>query len=71
VATSPFNLPQYSLLPYHLIVLEYQNEERWADLHPAVQETRKFREAWKNEQRQTPPNKAGKKSRQVRRSRKQ
>lgn len=39
--------PEYSLLPYHLIVLEYQNGERWADVHPAVQETRKFRKAWK------------------------
>jgi len=38
--------PEYSLLPYHLIVLEYQNGERWADVHPAVQETRKFRKAW-------------------------
>ena len=37
--------PEYALLPYHLIVLEYQNSERWADVHPAVQETRKFKEA--------------------------
>ena len=43
--------PEYSLLPYHLIVLEYQNDERWADLHPAVQETRKFRKAWEEEQK--------------------
>lgn len=42
---------EFALLPYHLIVLEYQNGERWADLHPAVQETRKFREAWDNEQK--------------------
>jgi hypothetical protein len=49
--------PEYALLPYHLIVLEYQNEdgERWADVHPAVQETLKFREAWKNAQKQTAP----------------
>ncbi len=37
--------PEYALLPYHLIVLEYQNGDRWADVHPAVQETRKFKEA--------------------------
>jgi len=41
----------YALLPYHLIVLEYQNGERWADLHPAVQESRKFKEAWENEKK--------------------
>lgn len=45
--------PEFALLPYHLIVLEYQNGERWADLHPAVQETRKFREVWQNEEKQT------------------
>jgi hypothetical protein len=43
--------PEYALLPYHLIVLEYQNEERWADLHPAVRMTRKFRDVWANEKR--------------------
>jgi hypothetical protein len=42
--------PEYALLPYHLIVLEYHNDERWADLHPAVQETLKFRKAWEDEQ---------------------
>lgn len=42
----------FALLPYHLIVLEYQNGEPWADVHPAVQATRKFREAW--ERRDTP-----------------
>lgn len=42
---------EYALLPYHLIVLEYQNGERWADLHPAVQESRKFREVWENEEK--------------------
>lgn len=42
---------EYALLPYHLIVLEYQNGERWADLHPAVQETGKFSLAWKNEEK--------------------
>jgi len=41
--------PEYSLLPYHLVVLEYQNGERWADIHPAVEKTRKFREAWEKE----------------------
>jgi hypothetical protein len=42
---------EFAFLPYHLIVLEYQNGERWADLHPAVQETRKFQEAWENEEK--------------------
>jgi len=42
---------EYAFLPYHLIVLEYQNGERWADLHPAVQETRKVREVLKNEEK--------------------
>jgi hypothetical protein len=36
---------EYAHLPYHLLVLEYQNDEIWADVHPAVQGTRKFREA--------------------------
>lgn len=57
--------PEYALLPYHLIVLEYQNGERWADLHPAVQETRKFREVWENEKkavRQKPSAKARRKT---------
>jgi energy-coupling factor transporter ATP-binding protein EcfA2 len=44
---------EYELLPYHLIVLEYQNDERWADVHPAVKETRKFREALRNEVKNT------------------
>jgi len=45
--------PEYSLLPYHLVVLEYQNGERWADIHPAVQETRKFRRAWEERQNES------------------
>jgi len=56
---------EYAFLPYHLIVLEYQNGERWADLHPAVQETRKFRAAWEDEEkaiRQKPAAKAGRKT---------
>lgn len=36
----------FALLPYHLIVLTYQNGEDWADIHPAVRATRKFQEAW-------------------------
>ena len=36
----------FALLPYHLIVLAYQNGEDWADVHPAVRATRKFQEAW-------------------------
>jgi len=57
---------EYALLPYHLIVLEYQNGERWADVHPAVQETRKFREAWEHEEknlRQKPATKGTRKTR--------
>lgn len=37
--------PEYAHLPYHLLVLEYRNGEPWADVHPAVQATRKFKEA--------------------------
>ncbi|MCI0696121.1 hypothetical protein L0337_29485 [candidate division KSB1 bacterium] len=59
--------PEYSFLPYHLIVLEYQNGERWADLHPAVQETRKFREAWDNESSKARKKKTAKGSRQTKR----
>jgi hypothetical protein len=56
---------EYAFLPYHLIVLEYQNGERWADLHPAVQETRKFIAAWENEEkalRQKPSAKTSRKT---------
>lgn len=35
----------HALLLYNLLVLEYRNGERWADVHPAVQAARKFREA--------------------------
>jgi len=56
--------PEYSFLLYHLVVLEYQNAERWADLHPAVQATRKFKEAWEHEERQARKKKAAKGSRQ-------
>jgi hypothetical protein len=58
---------EYALLPYHLIVLEYQTDERWADLHPAVQETRKFRELWKNEESKFEKKKAPKGSRKTKR----
>ncbi len=37
--------PEYALLPYHLLVLEYRNGGQWADVHPAVQRTPKFQEA--------------------------
>lgn len=37
---------EYNHLPYHLLVLEYRNGEDWADVHPAVQRTRPFRQAW-------------------------
>lgn len=55
--------PEYALLPYHLIVLEYQNHDRWADVHPAIQETRKFREAWENEESQSAQKKTARRSR--------
>jgi hypothetical protein len=61
--------PQYALLPYHLIVLEYQNEKRWADIHPAVQEIRKFKAAWKNEENKSYKKKADKGSRQAKQAR--
>jgi hypothetical protein len=54
-------------LLYHLIVLEYQNGERWADLHPAVQETRKFRTAWENEEKTTRQKPSAKTGRQAKR----
>jgi hypothetical protein len=56
---------EYTLLPYHLVILEYQNGRRWADLHPAVQATRKFKEAWEHEERQARKKKATKSSRQA------
>lgn len=34
----------YSLLLFNLLVLEYCNGQPWADVHPAVQTTRKFKE---------------------------
>jgi hypothetical protein len=58
---------EYAFLPYHLIVLEYQNGERWADLHPAVQETRKFREAWENEEKPSHTKKTSQGQRQAKR----
>jgi len=33
---------QSALLLYNLLVLEYRNGERWADLHPAVKSSRQF-----------------------------
>lgn len=50
-----------------LIVLEYQNEKRWADVHPAVQEIRKFREAWENEKSKFEKKKTTKGSRKTKR----
>lgn len=44
---------EFALLPYHLLVLEYQNEGSWADVHPAVAATRVFREALENEKSPT------------------
>lgn len=57
--------PEYALLPYHLIVLEYQNEERWADIHPAVQAIRKFKKVWENEQRKAHKKQSKKSSRRA------
>jgi hypothetical protein len=34
---------EFSLLLFNLLVLEYRNGKRWADVHPAVQSTPKFR----------------------------
>jgi len=59
--------PEYALLPYHLIILEYQNHERWADVHPAVRETRKFREVWKNEESQFAQKKTARRPRKTKR----
>lgn len=35
----------HQLMLFNLSVLEYQNDERWCDVHPAVQRTRAFQEA--------------------------
>ena len=35
---------EYAHLPYHLLVLEYRNEDAWADVHPLVARTSKFRQ---------------------------
>jgi hypothetical protein len=61
--------PEFALLPYHLVVLEYQNENRWADVHPAVQEIRKFKEAWENEERKFYKKKAEKGSQKAKQTR--
>ncbi|MDZ7359949.1 MAG: KAP family NTPase [candidate division KSB1 bacterium] len=58
---------EYAWLPYNLIVLEYQDGARWADVHPAVQQTRKFQEAWKNEQKALRQKPVVKTSRQTKR----
>ncbi|HBL32062.1 MAG TPA: hypothetical protein DD490_35005 [Acidobacteria bacterium] len=39
------NDADHQLMLFSLSVLEYQNTERWCDVHPAVRETRAFREA--------------------------
>jgi hypothetical protein len=36
--------PEYARLSNQLLVLEYRNQERWADVHPMVKQTRKVRE---------------------------
>ncbi len=40
---------EYAHLSHHLLALEYRNEERWADVHPMVKQTRKVREALADE----------------------
>ena len=41
---------EFSLLLFNLLVLEYQNGSLWADVHPAVQATRKFCKYLENQQ---------------------
>lgn len=41
--------PEFSLLLFNLLVLEYWNGHPWADVHPAVQATRKFRDYVRHE----------------------
>ena len=36
--------PEYARLSHQLLVLEYRNQERWADVHPMVKQTRKVSE---------------------------
>jgi len=43
------NDAEHQLMLYNLSVLEYQNDERWCDVHPAVLETRAFQEASRNQ----------------------
>ena len=37
--------PAFNHLPHQLLVLEYQNGDRWADVHPAVLRTPAYRRA--------------------------
>jgi len=41
------NDAQHQLMLFNLSVLEYQNDERWCDVHPAVLQARAFKEASK------------------------
>ena len=41
--------PEYARLSHQLLALEYRNEDRWADVHPMVKQTRKVREALADE----------------------
>lgn len=46
----------HQMMLYNLSVLEYRNGKTpWHDVHPAVEELPKFREAWKREQGQGKP----------------
>jgi hypothetical protein len=38
----PAPTDEFSLLLFNLLILEYCNDQPWADVHPAVQATRKF-----------------------------
>ncbi len=40
------NRPENAALLHQLLVLEYHNDEEWHDVHPAVLQTRAFRQAW-------------------------
>jgi len=40
----PAPTDEFSLLLFNLLILEYCNDQPWADVHPAVQATRKFQD---------------------------
>jgi len=44
------NDAQHQAMLYNLSVLEYMNDNRWCDVHPAVKELPEFKDAWRREE---------------------